>query len=116
MGIWRGKSWSPSATYQIEFTVLDKLELGRNALLTDYRRFSLSTIEDAVAMTAFVEGVDVEEETTAYLRLGSDCILMAEIAPRTIVPGSWVRLHVPAHQLELWPYDTGAFKVIERLG
>ncbi len=113
-GIWRGAAPHLGEDYQIELTLLDELELGRNAAVSVDELFLLVATPETVALNVLVESVD--PDCIAGLRLGSDCLFMVEITrgKLELKPGQWVRACVPFERLELWPYDVGAFTVVER--
>jgi len=111
-GIWRGPESRPGDVYQVELTLLDELEPGRNVYASLEQRYSLSTMADTIAMNVFVESAD--PDGVASLRLGSDCLFLAEVVRGRLQPGQWVRACLHIARIELWPYDAGSFTVIER--
>jgi hypothetical protein len=92
-------------------TLLDNIELGRNAEVSVEARFFLAVTPDTVAMNVLVESMDLDG--VASLRLGNDCLFLAEIAHGDLQPGQWIRASIPFEKLELWPYDSGSFTVTE---
>ena len=111
-GIWRGPDSRPGDVYQVELTLLDELEAGRNVTASLEQRYSLSTMADTITMNVLVESTD--PDGIARLRLGSDCLFLAEVVRGRLQPGQWVRVCVHIAKLELWPYDSGSFTVVER--
>ena len=111
-GVWRGSDSRPGDVYQVEFTLLDELEPGRNVDLSVEERFSLSMIDETIAMNVLVEWM--ASDGVAGLRLGSDCLFMAEVVRGRLEPGQWVRVCLHSAKVELWPYDSGSFTVSER--
>jgi hypothetical protein len=111
-GIWCGLQPEPGDIYQIELTVLDTIQTGRNAEFHRGHEFALSIVDDRVSMAVFVE--DVEPDGVASLRLGSDCVFLVELAGPAIEPGRWLWVRLPADELELHPYDSGPIAVVER--
>src|SRR4051794_11049686 len=90
-GVWRGHEPRIGEPYAIEFTLLDWIDIGRNATFTEERQFSLSANEDAVTMTVRVESTDDDDEI-AYLRLATDCLFLAEFPRASLQAGQWLRL------------------------
>lgn len=111
-GIWRGPDSRPGDVYQVELTLLDELEPGRNVYSSLEQGYSLSITADTIAMNVLVESTD--PDGVAKLRLGSDCLFLAEVVRGRLQPGQWVRVCVHIAKLELWPYDSGSFTVVER--
>ena len=111
-GIWRGPASRPGDIYQVELTLLDDLEPGRNVDVSVEQGFSLSTTADTIAMNVLVESMD--PDGVASLRLGSDCLFLAEVVGGRLQPGQWVCARVKSAKVELWPYDSGSYTVIER--
>jgi hypothetical protein len=67
---------------------------------------------DTTVMNVVVESTD--PDGVARLRLGSDCVFLAEVVRGRLWPGQWVRACVHFAQVELWPYDSDSFTIIER--
>lgn len=109
-GVWCGDRPAVGAPYQVELTLPDALELGRNAELSSELRYSLTVSGGVVEIVALVEWA---EDGVAGLRLNTDCLFLAELPIGVVKPKQWLRVKVPAERLELWPYDSGAFTVIE---
>jgi hypothetical protein len=67
--VWRGSDVRPGDVCQVELTLLDELELNRNAYVTPQDAFALSTTAKLVLITARVEWVD--PDGVPGLRLGT---------------------------------------------
>lgn len=111
-GVWRGDDAHVGDTYQVELTLLDDLDVGRNTQLIAENQFSMSVADDVLLMIARVESFD--PDSVALLRLGSDCVFLADVAGDPLSPGQWLRVSVPFEQIELWPFDSGSMTVRER--
>ena len=111
-GIWRGPASRPGDVYHVELTLLDELEPGRNVDVSVEETCVISMMADTVAMNVRVESTD--PDGVASLRLGRDCLFLAEVVGGRLQPGQWVRVCVHIAKLELWPYDSGSFTVVER--
>jgi hypothetical protein len=101
-GIWCGDVVAPKQQYQIELTLLDELDLTRNASVVEDSGFVLQLDRDHVVLTVQIESID--PDNIAYLRLGSDCLFLADIPASTRESGVWLRLKIPCARLELWPF------------
>ncbi len=71
----------------------------------------MSVADDVVVMTVRVEAFD--PDAVARMHLGSDCVFLADVVGEELSPGPWLRLSVPSHRVELWPYDSGSIAVRE---
>ena len=111
-GIWRGPEPRPGQVYQVELTLLDGLEPGRNVHASLDQTYSLSMMADTVAMNVLVESAD--PDGFASLRLGSDDLVLAGVLRGRLESGQWVRTCAHFAKLELWPYDVGPFTIFSR--
>ena len=110
--IWRGSHVRRGDTYQVELTVLDELEVGRNADLIHQEAFALAMIANLIVINARVESVD--PDGVSGMRLGDDCLFLADFVNTTPEPRQWLGIRLPPERLELWPYDSGSMTIVER--
>ncbi len=88
-GIWRGPEPRPGQVYQVELTLLDGLEPGRNVHASLDETYSLSMMADTIAMNVLVESAD--PDGFASLSLGSDDLVLAGVVRGRLQSGEWVR-------------------------
>ena len=77
-----------------EFDVGETLRMGGNASLSTSASPSLRDQQGRIRMTGHVEAID--PEGVVYLRLATDCLVMADAAPGVFAVGTWLELDLDA--------------------
>jgi len=88
-------------SYSVEFSILPVIHLGGNAELSEVMRMSVQVDGLTCSLIGVIEQVD--DDGMLFVRLATDCLIMAESAQGVFQVGQTIAIHIHCSELQISP-------------
>lgn len=99
--IWLSQSNTPDIgnVYDAEFDVDDSIEIGKTAIHSDNKFYSMAIKNNIIELNGLVDSID--DDGMIYFRLGEDCLIMIESEIGNLKVGEWLLLKFNMEDFEI---------------